>query len=125
MKYAYSATGQPGGQDVDTRSVNVNKGAVVGERGQAVRAVSGTNGEDSWLRGGRGVASILAIVTSSNGHEDTSGNRAGGSRVDRSGARATKGHVGDGAVGAATGSDIVGDEVDTGNDTGVGPLHLN
>jgi hypothetical protein len=124
MNYAYSATVQPSGKDVDTRSKNVNEGAVVGERSQAVSAVSCTDGEDSRLRGGRGVASILAIVTSSNGHEDTSGNRAGGSRVDRSGARATKGHVGDSAVGAAAGLDVVGDEIDTGNDTGVGALHL-
>jgi hypothetical protein len=125
MVYTYSATGQPGGKDVDTRSKNVDESAIVGERSQAVRAVSGTNGEDSGLRGGRGVASILGLVTSSNGHEDTSGNGVGGGRVDGSGAGSTEGHVGDSAVRAAAGLDIVGDEVDTGNDTGVGALHLN
>lgn len=114
------AAADPGGEDRDTRSENVNDGAVVGERGDAVRAVSGANGEDSGLRSGRRVGSVTAVVTSGNSHEDTSGDSVGGSRVDGSGAAATKRHVGNGTLGAATGLDIVGNKVDTSNHTRVG-----
>lgn len=63
---------EPGGQDRDTWSVDVDDAAVVGERGNTVRAVGSTNGVDSGFGGGRVVASISRIVTSGNSHENTS-----------------------------------------------------
>ena len=115
-----SATVVPGGENGDTRSKDVNDGTVVGERSEAVRAVGGTDGVDCRLGCRRGVASISTIVTGSDGHEDTSADCVGRGSVDGSGARSTQRHVGNSTVGAAAGFGVVGDEVDTGNDTRVG-----
>lgn len=118
----YSATVQPGGENVDTRSKNVNDGAVVREGGEAVRAVGGTDGVDGSLGCRRRIGSINSFVTSGNSHEDTSRDSIGGSRVNCGRARSTKGHVGNSAVGAASGLSIVGNIVDASNDTRVGAL---
>lgn len=124
LSQTYSATVQPGGEDGNTRGKDVNNSTVVGERGELVGAVGGTDGVDSGLGCGRGVASILSVVTSSNGHEDTSADSVGRSRVDGSRANAAKRHATNNAVGAAASLGVVGDEVDASNDTGVGTLHL-
>lgn len=116
----YGTTVEPSGEDRDTGSEDVDDGAVVGEGSQAVRAVSGTNGEDSGLRGRRGVGSVYGRVTCGNSHEDTGADSVGSGRVDSSRAAATERHVGNSAVGAAAGPDIVGNKVDTSNDTRVG-----
>lgn len=120
MEVTYSAATDPGGENADTRGKDIDTRAVVGEGSQAVGAVSSANGEDGGLRGGRVVCSIAAIVTSSNSHENTSGDSVGGSGVDSSRFATTKRHVGNSAVGAAAGLSVVGDEVDTGNDARVG-----
>lgn len=124
MDITYSAAANPGGKDRDTRGKDVDRCAEVGEGSQAVGAVGGTDGVDSGLRCGREVGSICGRVTSSNGKEDASRNSIGSSRVDSGGAAATKRHVGNGTVGAATGLSIGGNEVDTGNNTGVGTLDI-
>lgn len=118
----YSAAANPGGKNADTRGKDIDGRAVVGERSKAVRAVSGANGESGGLRGGGVVGSITAIVTSSNSHEDTGSYSVGYSRVDGSRFATTKRHVGNSTVGAAAGLSIVSNEVDTGNDAGVGTL---
>lgn len=105
--------------------MDVNKGAVVGERSNTVRAVSGTDSVDGRLRSGRGVGGISTVVTSSDGHEDTSGDSVGSGGVDSSGLATSKRHGADGTVGAATGLSIVGDKVDTSNDTRVGTRTLS
>jgi hypothetical protein len=68
---------EPGGEDGNTWSVDVDNGSVVGERSNAVGAVSRTNSVDSRLRGGRRAGSVSAIVTGGNGEENTSRNSVG------------------------------------------------
>ena len=82
-----------------------------------VRAVGGTNSVDSGFRCRRGVGSILSLVTGSNSHEDTSGDSVGCSSVDSGRTGSTKRHVSNSTVGAAASLDIIGDVVDSGNDT--------
>lgn len=119
----YGATGPPGGEDVNTGGVTVDGSAVVGETGEGVVAVSGTDGEDGGLGSGGDVGGLLGLVTGSDGEEDTGGDDTGGGGVDGSRLAATERHVGNSTVGAAAGLDIAGYEVDTGNDTGVGSLY--
>lgn len=111
---------QPGGEDRDTRSDDVDNSAKVGERGKLVRTVGGGNGEGSGLRSGGDIGSVLSLVTSGNGHEDTGGDSVGDSGVDGSGLGSTERHAADDTSRAArAGLGIVGDVVDTGNDTRV------
>ena len=119
---AYSSTIEPGRQDRNTGSKNVNDGAIVGEGSQAVSAVGGANGVGSRLRRGRRVGRIHTVVTCSDSKENTSRNDVSGGGVDCSGLGSSKRHVGDSAVGAAACLCVVGDIVDTSNDTGVGTL---
>lgn len=108
----------------DTRSDDVNNSAKVRERGKFVRAVRGGNSEGSSLRSRGDVGGILSLITSSNGHEDTSGDSVGNSRVNGSGLGSAEGHAADNTSGAARASlGIVGDVVDTGDDTRVGTLY--
>jgi hypothetical protein len=120
----YSATVQPGRQDISTRGQDVNESTVIGEGSQAIRAIGCPNSEHSRLRGRRRVASIVGLVTGSGRHKDTGRNGIGGGGVYSGGACATQRHVGDSAAGAAARLCIVGNVVDAGNDTGVGTLHL-
>jgi hypothetical protein len=113
---------EPCGQDGDTGGEDVDDGAVVGERSKFVRAVGGTDGEDSGL-GCRGrSSSIDSLVTGGNSEEDTSSDGVGGSGVDRGGLATSERHGAYGTIGAAAGLCVVGDVVDTGNDTRVGAL---
>jgi hypothetical protein len=111
---------EPGGQDSNTRGVDVNNASVVGERGDTVRAVGGTDGVSGGFGSGRVVASIASIVTSGNSHEDTSGDGVGNSSVDSGGLGTSERHGANSTVGAAAGFSVVGDVVDAGNDTRVG-----
>ena len=118
---AYGASANPGGQNADTGSEDVNKGAEVGEGSNAVAAVSGTDGEGSGLRGGRDVGSVLGLVTSSDSEEQTSRHSVGNSAVDGSRLATTKRHAADGTSAAASASLlVVGSEVDASKDTRVG-----
>lgn len=110
----------PGGQNVLARGKGIDDRAVVAEGGPGISVGSSTNSEGGGLGSGGGVCGIRVLVSGGNGKEETSGDSVGGSGVYGSGLAATEGHVGDGALGAATGLLIVGSEVDTGNDTGVG-----
>jgi hypothetical protein len=114
-RVTYGCTVVPGGKDGNTRSITVDRCAVVGEGSESVRAVGSTNCEDGRLRSRRDVGSVLGLVTSGNSQEDSGGVHGGG-------LAATKRHVGNGTVGAAAGLGIAGDEVDASNDTRVGTL---
>jgi hypothetical protein len=114
---------EPGGQDGDTGGEDVDDGAVVGERSQSVRAVSGTDGEDSGLGSGRRTGSIGTIVTGGIGEENTGRDGIGGGGVDSGGFATSKRHGANSAIGAAAGLCVVGDVVDTSNDTRVGALN--
>lgn len=119
----YSATVQPGGKDGDTRGNDVDNGAEVGERGECILAIRGTNSKCGGFRGRRDVGSILGFVSSGNSHEDTSSDSVSNSGVDSSGLGSTKGHATDNTRSASSASlGVVGDVVDTGNNTRVGAL---
>jgi hypothetical protein len=111
---------EPSGEDSNTGGVNVDGASVVGKRGDAVRAVCGTDGEGRGLGGRRVVASILGIVTGGNSHENTSRDGVGDSSVDSSGLATSERHAANSTVGAAAGLSVVGNVVDTSNDTRVG-----
>jgi hypothetical protein len=111
---------EPGGQNGHTRGVDVDGSSVVGERGDAVRAVGGTDGVSRGFGSGRVVGSIAAIVTSGNSHENTSSDSVGNGSVDSGGLGTSERHGANSTVGAAAGLSVVGDIVDTSNDTRVG-----
>jgi hypothetical protein len=121
-RVTYGCTVVPGGKDGNTRSITVDRCAVVGEGSESVRAVGSTNGEDGRLRSRRDVGSVLGLVTSGNSQEDTRRDDTSSGGVHGGGLAATKRHVGNGTVGAAAGLGIAGDEVDASNDTRVGTL---
>lgn len=124
-RVTYCATVVPGGENGNTRGVNVDGRAVVGERGESVAAVGSTDSVYGWLRCGRGVAGVLGLVTSGNSHKDTGRDDTSGRGVHRGRLVTSQRHVGNRTVRAVAGFDIVCDKIDAGDDTRVGTLNYN
>lgn len=116
----HGLTTGPGGENVATRSKDVDNAAVVGERGASVAGGGGTDSAGGGSRGGGVVVGIVVAVTSGDGEEDAASDEVLGSLVQGSGVATTEGHVDESTVGAAAASGITGDEVNTGDDTSVG-----
>jgi hypothetical protein len=120
-KATHGLSANPGGQNADTGSEDVDDGAEVGEGSDLVVAVGGTNSEDSGLRSGRDVGSVLGLVTGGNSEEETGSDGAGSRAVDAGGLGATKRHAADGtSLASSTGLLVVGSKVDASDDTRVG-----
>jgi len=98
-----------------------------GEGRAGVSLVSGHDSEGEVSRGGGEVAGVVVVVTSSDGHDETSAEGSISSIIDTLVAVATEGHV---ANNATTSASSISREVDTSNDASegaraVGAEHLN
>lgn len=107
----------PRGKDAGARSEDIDDSTVVGVAGTGIGRGSGTNCADGGLGGRRGEGSVGVVVTGSNGKEDSGRDHVGGSGVHGRRSATTETHVGNRAVGAASGARVGGDEVHAGNDT--------
>jgi hypothetical protein len=108
----------PGAEDVDTRSPDVDDGAVVRERCLAVARVDGTDGVGGSNTGRASAAGIDVAVTSSDGKVETASNSGADSRVYGGVGTTTKRHGSN--RGAAAGTVLVVCVVDSGNNIRVG-----
>lgn len=108
------------GEDIDTGGEDIDDSAKVGEVGNDVLGVRGADGAGAGLGGGGALASVGGLVTGSDGEEDSGLDDGGGGVVDSLGEATAQRHVGNSAVGALAGSGILGNELDTGDDTAVG-----
>lgn len=120
-----SATTGAQAENVDTRSVDVKEVAVVGERGDTVVDVSGTDSAGGGS-GGRGDsvdvlgATERVTVAGSDSKEETSADDASGSVVQGLGETTTERHVDNetAGAGAGAGAGVGNDEVHTGDNAG-------
>lgn len=106
-----------GGLDVNTGGEDVDEGSVVGEAGEAIAGVGGTDGAGLGGRGRGEGGGIGGRVTGSDGEEEAGVGDGVSGIVDGLGEATAERHVHDNTVGAALAGSVGDDELHTGNDT--------
>lgn len=111
-----------GALDVDTRGKDIDGTAEVGEGGDLVSLVGGTDSASAGLRGGRAVGSVGSLVACSDSKEKAGLRDGGRGGVDTLREATAKRHVDDDAIRAVTLSRVLDDKLHTGNNTGAEKL---
>lgn len=109
-----SVGADPSAEGSNTWGKDIKIAAEVGETGSGIVLINGADGDGSALRCGREVGGVLVAVTGCDNYSDTGvvGTTSGG--VGSRGEASTQRHGDDGA-----GRGVLGDPVDTGDDTRV------
>lgn len=110
----------PGREDTDTWSKDIDRGAEVGEGGAGIVDIGGTDGDGVWCGGWGDIGGVLVLVTGGDDDSDTGGDDGldgvvGGGRVASS-----EGHGEDGLLGETEGLGVGGNPLDARDDTRVG-----
>lgn len=109
----------PGGGDVRAGREDVDDAAEVGVGGQGVVDGSGANSAGGRLGGGGVAGGVGAVIAGGDGEEEAGLDDLGGGGVHGIGLATTQRHVDDNTLGARLAGAVLGDELHTGNDTGV------
>lgn len=116
-RVTYGLSTEVGREHISSRGKDLKNLAIVGEAGSVVALVSGTNSAGIVSRSGRGVGSILVIVTSSNTNKDTRLGELGGGIVDTLVLASSNRQVDKNTLGAVAGLGVLSNKLQSGDNT--------